>query len=177
MTAEKNSEPGFVISRLIDAPCEVVWEAITDSRQVVKWWGPNGFISTIHEMDVRVDGVWKHTMRGPDGTEYLNKSIFKQIVKPEKIVFVNSFSDEKGGLTRHPFSPTWPIEMLTTIRFSEDHGKTTVDIQWLPIEANEEERKTFDEGRDSMKQGWTGTLDQLTDYLAALKKTQEASSQ
>lgn len=61
------------------------------------------------------------------------------------------------------------MEMLTTISFAEAEGKTTVTITWIPINATDAERETFDTSRDGMKQGWTGTLDQLADYLAKTK--------
>jgi uncharacterized protein YndB with AHSA1/START domain len=79
---------------------------------------------------------------------------------------VDSFSDASGGVTRHPFAPTWPPQMLTTTTFAEHAGKTTVTIQWSPQSANPVEQQTFDTSRDSMRMGWTGTLDQLDAYLA-----------
>ena len=84
------SDREIVISRVFDAPRERVFEAMTDPKQVVKWWGPNGFTTTIHEMDVRPGGVWRHTMHGPDGTDYPNKSVFLEVVKPERIVYKHS---------------------------------------------------------------------------------------
>jgi uncharacterized protein YndB with AHSA1/START domain len=94
------------------------------------------------------------------------KFVYREIVAPERLVFVNSFSDERGGVTRHPFSPAWPLEMLSTITFSERDGKTTVTVQWIPLNPTEEERATFDGAHDGMKQGWSGTFDQLAAYLA-----------
>ncbi len=82
---------------------------------------------------------------------------------PERIVFINAFSDELAGLTRHPMSPTWPLEMLSTFTFTEDKGKTTLTIQWSPYNATEEERKTFEDARKGMHQGWTGTFDRSSE--------------
>ena len=86
----------------------------------------------------------------------------------ERIVFINSFSDEAGGTTRHPMATrTWPLEMLSIFTFEDaPGGKTKVTVRWSPHNATEEERKTFDAGHDSMQQGWSGTLEQLADYLA-----------
>ena len=92
-----------------------------------------------------------------------------EIAAPERIVWVNSFSDEEGNLTRHPASPTWPLEMLTTVTFTEEKGKTTVTVRWIPLNATPEEQKTFDGTQEGMRQGWTGTFDQLTRYLANAK--------
>jgi len=63
-------------------------------------------------------------------------------------------------------SPTWPLEMLSTFSLAEQDGKTTVTVQWIPLNATEEEGKTFDAAHEGMKQGWTGTFDQLAAYLA-----------
>ncbi len=86
---------------------------------------------------------------------------------PSKIVFITSFSDEKGGIARHPMSPTWPLEMLSTATFEEaGEGKSKLTIRWQAWNASAEEQTTFDTSHDSMKQGWTGTMDQLAAYLA-----------
>jgi uncharacterized protein YndB with AHSA1/START domain len=106
------------------------------------------------------------------------KFAFREIVKSQRLVFINSFSDPKGGVTRHPGHLTWPLEMLSTITFEEvgnnpkgqGGGKTKVTVQWIPADSSSElERRTFDEGRDSMKQGWGGTMDQLATYLGQAK--------
>ena len=76
----------IVITRLFDAPRELVWEAWTNPEHVVKWWGPNGFTTTIKSMDLRSGGVWTFTMHGPDGTDYPNECKFLEVVKPERIV-------------------------------------------------------------------------------------------
>jgi uncharacterized protein YndB with AHSA1/START domain len=76
----------IVITRLLEAPRELVWEAMANPDNVVHWWGPNGFTTTIKKMDIRPGGVWKQVMHGPDGTDYPNSSVFREIVKPERIV-------------------------------------------------------------------------------------------
>lgn len=85
--AEEFADREIVITRVFDAPRELVWNAWTDPKQIVRWWGPRGFITTIHEMDVRPGGVWKSTMHGPDGTDYPSQSVFVEVVKPERIVY------------------------------------------------------------------------------------------
>jgi uncharacterized protein YndB with AHSA1/START domain len=156
----------FVISRTFDAPRELVWKAFTDPEHMKNWWGPKGFAVRAARMDLRPGGSYHYCMRSPDGRDMWGKFGYREIVAPERIVFVNSFSDEKGGLTRHPMSPTWPLEMLSTFTFVEHEGKTTLTIRWVPLNATEAERKTFEDGRKGMHQGWTGTLDQLAEYLA-----------
>ncbi len=163
---ETQSEHEFVLTRVFDAPRELIWKAFTDPEHMKHWWGPKGFTVRITKMDFRPGGTYHYCMRSPDGRDMWGKFVYREIVAPERIVFINSFSDEKGGLTRHPMSPTWPLEMLSTFTFAENDGKTTFTIKWAPHNATETERKTFDDGRKGMQQGWGGTLDQLADYLA-----------
>ncbi len=75
------------IIRTVNAPVELVWEVWTKPEHIVHWWGPKGFTSTIQVMDFQVAGEWRLTMHGPDGTNYPNRSIFKEIISLEKIVF------------------------------------------------------------------------------------------
>ena len=75
------------ITKMLNAPVELVWEVWTNPEHIANWWGPNGFTSTIHTMDVSEGGEWRLTMHGPDGKNYPNKSIFVEIVQRKKIVF------------------------------------------------------------------------------------------
>lgn len=165
----KKTEP-FVISRVFDAPRERVWSAWTEVERLKQWWGPKGFVVTHCKLDLRPGGVMHYCLRMPDGNEMWGRFVYREIVKPERLVFVNSFSDKDGGITVHPMSPTWPREMLTTVTFEAQGGKTKVRVQWTLFDtATDLERKTFDEGRDSMKMGWTGTMDQFDAFLANTK--------
>ena len=93
---------------------------------------------------------------------------YREIVPQEKLVFVNSFSDEQGGVTRHPGSATWPLYMLSTFIFEDaPGGKTKFTVTWRTLDATDEEQKTFDTMHDSMIQGCGGTMDQLAAYLAS----------
>src|SRR6267154_2445193 len=136
----------LVISRLLSAPRELVFKVWTDPEHIKNWWGPNGFTNTIHKMEVKPGGEWDFVMHGPDGTDYKNKSIFKEIVKPERIVY------------EHVSGP----KFLATINFTEV-GKKTL-IRWSMLfeskESFEQTVKTFkaDEG---LKQN----IDRLNNYL------------
>jgi uncharacterized protein YndB with AHSA1/START domain len=167
MTAQSPTE--FSITRVFDAPRELVWKAFTESERLMRWWGPKGFTMRVAKLDLRPGGVFHYGMRSPDGRDMWGKFVYREIAAPERLVFVNSFSDEASNVTRHPFSPTWPLEILNTMTLSEHGGKTTLTISGSPINATEEERKTFEAGRDSMKQGFTGTLEQLANYLASVR--------
>src|SRR3954471_23648213 len=100
------------VSRLLNAPIELVWEVWTDPEHIKNWWGPNGFTNTITKMEVKPGGEWDLIMHGPDGTDYKNKSVFKEIVKHKKLVY------------EHVSSP----KFVATVEF-ESRGDTTF-INW-----------------------------------------------
>ena len=157
----------FVISRVFDAPCDRVWKAWTEVEQLKQWWGPKGFVVTHCKLDLRPGGTMHYCLRAPDGSDMWGRFAYREIVKPERLVWINSFSDKDGGVTFHPMMPGWPREMHTTVTFKDLGGKKTeVTVTWLPVDGSTElERQTFDAGRPSMTMGWTGTLDQFTAYL------------
>lgn len=155
----------FEISRVFNASRDKVWKAWTEPERLKHWWGPRGFKVHTCKVDLRPGGMFLYGMTGPDGKDMWGRFIYREIVPPKKLVFIVSFSDPQGGVTRHPMSPGWPQHILSTVNFEEQGGKTKVSIHWTPHEATEAERKVFEEGRASMQQGWGGTLDQLTAYL------------
>jgi uncharacterized protein YndB with AHSA1/START domain len=144
----------IVISRVFDAPRELVWDAMTDPLHVVQWWGPRGFTTTIEEMDVRPGGVWKHVMHGPDGTDYPNKSVFKEIVKPERIVY--SHGGGKAGAPSIHFETTWTFETV-------ESGKTRTTIRMVFSSA--EDRDTVVKEYGAIE-GGKQTLERLAEQLA-----------
>src|SRR5215217_51328 len=135
----------FVIARTFDAPRERVWDAFTDAERMKKWWGPKGFTVIHSKMDLRVGGTYHYGMRAPDGSAMWGRFVYREIVRPERIVLVNSFSDEAGGVTRHPGHMDWPLEMVTTFTFTDEGGRTKLTVKWVPLNATEAERRTFDE--------------------------------
>jgi uncharacterized protein YndB with AHSA1/START domain len=150
--AESTADRDIILSRLFDAPRELVWEVWTDPRHVVNWWGPNGFSTTIHEMDVRPGGVWHHTMHGPDGKDYPNKSIFKEVIKLERIVFSHG-GGEKGGPGAN-FEATWT--------FDAQGDKTKVTARMVfPTRADRDQVVKHYNAIEGGKQ----TLGRLADYL------------
>jgi uncharacterized protein YndB with AHSA1/START domain len=109
-SANSTANREIVIERIFDAPRELVWEAWTNPEHVAKWWGPDGFTTTITKMDFRVGGVWKLTMHGPDGKNYPNSSVFREIAEPERIVFAHGGRREHGPSAN--FLSTWTFEAL-----------------------------------------------------------------
>ena len=84
---EKTENRELSINRTLNAPIDLVWEAWSNPDHIAQWWGPEGFTNTIDKMDFQDGGEWNFMMHGPDGTNYPNRSIFKEIVPFEKIVF------------------------------------------------------------------------------------------
>lgn len=159
----------FVIERLFDAPRDLVWKAFTQRDHLMNWWGPKGFKMIVGNLDLKPGGTFHYGMQAPDGSEMWGKWVFREIVKPERLVFVSSFSDKDAGLTRHPMAPTWPIEMLGTATFIDRGGKTLLVNRAVALNATDEERATFEGNFDSMNQGFGGTWDQLAAYLTSLQ--------
>jgi uncharacterized protein YndB with AHSA1/START domain len=159
----------FTISRTFDAPRERVWAAWSDPLALPQWWGPKGATIRVIKLDFRPGGVFHYAMAFQPGHEMYGRFVYREIVAPERIVFVNSFSDSDGGITRAPFPQLegkWPLEVLNTMTLIEQGGRTTLALRGGPINATEEERKIFDGMHGSMRQGFGGTFDQLADYLA-----------
>jgi uncharacterized protein YndB with AHSA1/START domain len=166
----KPNSTDFVISRVFQAPRDLVWRCFTEPEHMKEWWGPKGSTIVASNMDFRVGGTYLGAMRDPAGRVMWAKFVYGDIVAPERLVWVHSFSDEAGGLTRHPLSATWPLEMLTTVTFDEPlPGQTGVTLRWSPINASAEEQATFNAAHDSMRGGWGGTFDRLAAYLPAAK--------
>jgi uncharacterized protein YndB with AHSA1/START domain len=156
----------FVIKRTFNAPLERIWKAWTDSKQLLQWWGPKGFTTVSAKIsELKPGGMFHYCLRSPQGQEMWGRFVYREIVANERLVYINSFSDPEGGIGRHPLAPDWPLQLLSTITFAEKDGKTTITIRWIPYEATEKERETFEKGKASMQAGWTGTLDQLEAYL------------
>jgi len=164
-SAEINSKP-FLISSTFNVPRDLVWKAWTERSRLMQWFGPKGFTMPAAKLDLRPGGMFHYCLCAPDGNEMWGKFVYREIVGPDRIVLVSSFSNERGGVARHPFSPTWPLETLSTATFAEHQGKTKLTIEWSPLNPTEEERQTFDSNHEGMKQGWTGTFEQLASYLA-----------
>jgi uncharacterized protein YndB with AHSA1/START domain len=142
----------LLLTRTLNAPIDLVWEVWTKPEHIAKWWGPNGFTNTITTMDMKPGGEWNLIMHGPDGTDFKNKSTFKEVILHKKIVY------------EHDSSPRF----TATIQF-EEQGEQTLLTWHMLFESREQfiqVVKTFkaDEG---LKQN----VDKLEIYLAdSLKK-------
>lgn len=152
----------IVITRAFEVPRELVWQAMTDPKHVIHWWGPNGFTTTIEEMDVRPGGIWKHVMHGPDGTDYPNRSIFREVEKPGRISFVHAGKKEGGSGAN--FVATWTFD-------EEAAGKTRVTIRMVFPSAAE--RDTVVKVYGAIE-GGKQTLERLAGHLPKMTPAKQA---
>jgi uncharacterized protein YndB with AHSA1/START domain len=155
MAESKDRE--LVFTRMFDAPRELVWKAWTEPQHVSQWWGPRGFTTTIHEMDVRPGGVWRQTMHGPDGIEYPNESVFVEVVKPERVSY--TLTGGKEGDPVHQLEQTWTFEA------QGDKTKLTLRMLFPSPAALEHVVKTF-----GAVEGATQTLDRLGEHLPTMSE-------
>jgi uncharacterized protein YndB with AHSA1/START domain len=146
----KTADRELLLSRKLNAPIDLVWEVWTKPEHIANWWGPDGFTNTIHTMDVVPGGEWDFVMHGPDGTNYKNKSIFKEIILHKKLVY------------EHITGP----KFVATVEFQEQGDQTLISWHMLFETAEEfvQVVKTFkaDEG---LKQN----IEKLDVYLSGLK--------
>ncbi len=166
METRKSSSGGsgeLVITRTFDAPRERVFEAWTECDRFMRWWGPKGFTSPSCRMDVRVGGEYLSSMRSPDGHEYWSKGRYREIDAPEKLVVTDSFADEKGNTvpaSYYGMKGNWPLEMLVTVTFEEQDGKTRLTLRHSGTD------RISSEDREDMRQGWDESFDKLEESLA-----------
>lgn len=162
----RSTDRDFSISSIFDAPQDFVFRAWTEREHLEKWFGPKGTTIAKCTNDLRPGGVMHYAVRAPDENMMWGRWIYGEIRQPERLVFVASFSNEAGDVTRAPFSAGWPLEMLATVTFEDCRGGTDVTVRSAAHNASELERETFNAAHDSMTQSWSGTFDQLADYLA-----------
>lgn len=128
MDSKANSRPAhegeasdnreIVITRMIDAPRTAVFNAWTDPRHIGEWWGPDGFTNTVHEMDARAGGVWRFVMHGPDGTDYDNQVDYREVVAPERLVYLHG-----SGV------PDDPMAFNVWVTFDDVDGRTKLTMR------------------------------------------------
>ena len=107
------TEEALVISRVFDAPREVVWKVWIDPELVKRWWGPKYFTAPVAKIDFRVGGRYLYDMRSPDGQDYWSTGTYREIVPLERIVATDSFADEQGNIvpaSHYGIERTWPVK-------------------------------------------------------------------
>ena len=136
------------LSRILNAPRELVWEAWTDQKQLTNWWGPHHFTIPVCELDVKPCGKILIQMQGPDGTIYPMNGFYKELIKPEKIVFVSVALDPKGN---------YLFEQTSTILFETEGEKTKLSIH-VTFDKLQPNAALYLSGAET---GWNQMLDKL----------------
>jgi uncharacterized protein YndB with AHSA1/START domain len=151
------TERHVTITRIFDAPRELVFKAWTDPAHMAAWWGPKGFTNPVCDMDVRIGGAIRIVMRGPNGVEYPMTGDFREIIPPERLVFMCVARDAQ----ENPL-----LESLTTVTFEDLGGKTklTMDAHAIGIAPIAPQMLA------GMEIGWTQSIDRLGDLVAVMKE-------
>lgn len=145
------SDREVIFTRLLDAPPALVWKVWSDVGHLHRWWGPTGFATTTHEFDFVPGGVWRFVMHGPDGTDYPNRIVFREIVAPSRIVYENSWD-----------LPGAPLEFVGVATFAAEDGKTRLSLH---MTFADEKAFTMAVERYGVLDGGTQTLERLASYL------------
>ena len=156
----------FVMTRTFDAPRSRVWTAWSDAEQLQAWWGPKGCKLKVYRLEFRPGGFFHYAMKYSNGPDMWGRFMYREIIARERLVWLNSFSNEDCGITRAPFDQKIPLEILNDVTMTEKGGKTTVTLNARPFSAADDERAVFEGMFASLEQGYGGTLDQLAALLA-----------
>ncbi|CAN5733531.1 hypothetical protein BH10CYA1_BH10CYA1_33970 [soil metagenome] len=158
----------FVINRSFDAPIEKMFEMWTNPEHISKWTAPTGFNMEFIRSEIKAGGTNFYCMSGEGGAKMYGRTHYLQIEKPNLIVYTQQFCDENEKLARHPMAPTWPATMLTKVELTpEDEDQTRVTVTWeCHGDTTPEELATFVQAKGGMTQGWTGSFDNLDEYLS-----------
>jgi uncharacterized protein YndB with AHSA1/START domain len=155
----------FEITRDFAVARERVFSAWTEPSHLECWWAPRGFTTRVHRLDLWPGGMFHYELLSPNAADMWGRFIFREIVAPARLVFLHSFSDEIGGIARHPLSAGWPLELLSIVTFAEFSGTATLTLRCAPHAATELERKTFETAHEAMHDDWTAILDKLAAHL------------
>jgi uncharacterized protein YndB with AHSA1/START domain len=158
-SVDLEKDPRSIIgTRVFDAPRDLVFSAFTDAKHLAQWWGPNGFSTTTSAFDFRPGGAWRYIMHGPDGRNYKNQITFEEIVRPERIVYRHSGSEDGGDEDGEP------VQFRTTITFEDLGGKTRLTWRGDFPSAAERDRVVKDYGA---AKGLMENLARLAEFIAA----------
>jgi uncharacterized protein YndB with AHSA1/START domain len=144
--------PEYVLDRVFDAPRDLVWRAWTDPEILHRWYGP-GAETIIHQFDLEPEGTWLNEMKWGENSNF-QKVVFKEITKPEKMVWHHCSTDSDWNIAANPMMPDWPRILLTTVMFTEDGDKTKVRLSQIPLDATDAEIACFAKMMAGMDKGW-----------------------
>lgn len=154
-------ELDLIMERVFAAPRELVWKALTEPEHVSRWWAPGEYTIPVCRIDLRPGGLWHYSMRSPAGEEHWIRSEFREVVKPERIVFTSVFSDENA-------SPNDAIpEQFNTIKLIELEGGQTKFVFHVHFDKAEDLKFTVEAG---MAAGFENATEKLARILAEEQK-------
>lgn len=159
--------PTYVLERTFNAPRELVWRTWTEPEFLARWYGPN-VETIIHRLDVQPGGLWLNEMKWGDNSNY-QRAEYQDVVADEKLVWLQSITDADWNVIANPMMPDWPRELLTTVSFEDNGGKTDMRLTWIPHDASETEVACFAEAVKGMDKGWAAGMTILADLLAELQ--------
>ena len=168
MTTNTGSETErMVVTRIFDAPRELVWKAWTDPKYVMQWWGPKGFTSPSCKMDFRVGGKFLYCMRSPDGQEMWTGGEYHEIVPHEKIVASMYFADAAGNKVEpaHYGIEHEAIDDAYDVITFEDFGNGQTKLTYIGNETME------DANNSGQVEGWNQILEKVNAVVAGLAQT------
>ncbi len=163
--AAANKTERMVVTRIFDAPRELVWKAWTDPKYVMQWWGPKGFTSPVCKIDFRVGGKFLFCMKTPDGYEGWNAGEYYEIVPHEKIVSSMYFSDAQGNWIEQEESGHEAIADARDVVLFEDLGNGKTKLTFM---GNETMQNAIETGQF---EGWKETFDKIAAVVAGLAKS------
>lgn len=157
-STDAQSEREIVITRIFNAPRELVFKAWTTPEHIAQWWGPKGFTTRVTELDLRPGGKSRYVMISPDGTEYPVKGVFREIVPPERIVTSDEFDEGFEKVVNADL----PKGMVLTAVFEDLGPKTKLTLRI--VHESVEDRKKHEEM--GVIEGWNSSFDCLDEFLA-----------
>jgi uncharacterized protein YndB with AHSA1/START domain len=163
-SAAQALEREIVLTRVFDAPRDLVFQAWTEPERLMHWWAPQGCTTPFCTVDLRPGGRFHYCMRLPDGRDIWGIGAYREIVVPERIVYIDTFADADGNPVapaHYGMSLGHPAETVVTVTFVAQEGKTKVTLRHA-IPASVEERA-------ATEQGWSDMLHRLAEYLSTLE--------
>jgi uncharacterized protein YndB with AHSA1/START domain len=150
----------LIITRIFDAPRELVWKAWTEPERVMRWWGPKDFTSPVCKIDLRVGGKYLFCMRSPDGQDYYSTGIYQKIDPMNELVYTDSFADEHGNVvpaSHYGMGEDFPLETQVTVTFEDFEGRTRMTLRHVGLPAGETS--------ELAGAGWSESFDKLAESL------------
>ena len=166
--AEEVPAGGDVITRVFEAPLELVFEVWTRVEHFERWFGPLGVEVVDCQLEARPGGVLRFGHRFPGGPTFRVRGTFHEVVQDERLVFTTGFVDDDGRPRRHPMFPDWPAEtvMWTTVVFTKVDRGTRVTVTQRVSPPEVASHPTVRRHQEMALEGWSQVLTRLGEHLS-----------